>query len=1025
MSARFGLVGALLLICGLLASSASAAPPPVLGAAYIVAAPPTSALQSATIQVPVTVQNTGDEPWLTGGTNPVTLSYHWYDAVGNVVVWEGARTPLGADVPLTASRQVQANVVAPSLPGTYRLNFALVKEGAAWFPQSQPFAVTITPAINAATYQIVAPPQSIPAGGSGQFSVAVQNAGNQTWNATGPNQFALSYHWYDGTGNVMIWEGARTPLGADVAPGTARTIAATVNAPSAAGSYVLRFAIVREGIAWLPPSEPIAVNAVPAYFATFTEPALPVFIAGGTYDVPVTIRNSGAATWNATGANLVDVSYHWHDLAGTTVVWDGVRTPLPANVDIGGTTTVTMKIAAPNVAGSYVLTLDLVREGVAWFQQLGATPFRIPANVAQIRFAAAFGVAPQLSGYWVEEKTVPVALTNTGNVAWSAAGPNPVNLSYHILDSSGRAVVWDGRRTPLGGDLLPGQTRSLSIAFTAPASSGDFVLVIDLVREGIGWFADGGAPAARVPLSITSGLSAGYGPTTTPAQVTIGAVVPLQVTVINYGPRTWPAAGANPVSVSYHIRNKAGEAVVWDGARGQLPADVPANSQVNVTINVALPQATGDYTLAWDLVQEGVAWFSTFGVTSKVEPFTVVPGVVFYGKGFGHGIGMSQYGANGWATGAAGITLNAEQIIAKYYPGTTFQFVDAARSQVRVLLSQPSSQSRYRCGDNQYFDGSLGEITSAGGFRVLDEQAANAEIGRSGPNQNWQFVARGAGVEVWNNAGATPQLVKLIPAVAVVPLDPTQPLRFMQKGTYRGNFRLTNLGGTLRVVNVATWDDYVRGVIPLEMPSTWHPEALKAQAYAARSYGYSSYRGGASDYDVSDDQSDQCYGGSRVEVASTNTAVAATAGKLITYNNAAIRAYFASSSGGYTLAFGCWGNRVVRSGGTWVCTPDETQPFLAATPDPADLKVTSPANPRASWNRTFTGTDIRNAVQRCNGVDIGVLQAVDVSNQVPVNVGHVISVRIYGSFGSVDLRADDFLRTCLGLPSTMVRLAPF
>ena len=235
---------------------------------------------------------------------------------------------------------------------------------------------------------------------------------------------------------------------------------------------------------------------------------------------------------------------------------------------------------------------------------------------------------------------------------------------------------------------------------------------------------------------------------------------------------------------------------------------------------------------------------------------------------------------------------------------------------------------------------------------------------------------------------------------------------------------MTSLGGTLRVVNVLTWDDYIRGVIPLEMPTTWHPEALKAQAYAARSYGYNSYNGSA-DYDVSDDQADQCYGGSRVEVASTNAAVQATAGKLITYNNAAIRAYFASSNGGYTLPYGCFGNRVVRSGSTWACTPDPNQPFLGAVPDPADRAVNSPANPRASWTVTFTGQQIRDAVIRCNGTDIGTLQAVDLSNRsVPV-VGHVISVRLIGSFGSVDLQAEAFLRTCLALRSTMVRLTTF
>jgi len=263
------------------------------------------------------------------------------------------------------------------------------------------------------------------------------------------------------------------------------------------------------------------------------------------------------------------------------------------------------------------------------------------------------------------------------------------------------------------------------------------------------------------------------------------------------------------------------------------------------------------------------------------------------------------------------------------------------------------------------------------------------------------------------------------PSAAVIPLDPNQPLGFLEKGIYRGNLRFTSLGGTLRAINVATWDDYLRGVVPLEMPTTWHPEALKAQALAARSYAYNSYKGGSTDYDVSDDQSDQCYGGSRVEVASSNAAVTATAGRLITFNNAAIRAYFASSNGGYTLPYGCFGNRVVRSGSSWVCTPDPAQPFLAAVPDPADRAVNSPANPRASWTVTFTGSEIRNAVLRCNGVDIGTLQAVDLSNRsVPV-VGHVISVRLIGSFNSVDLQGEQFLKTCLALRSTMVRLNPF
>jgi hypothetical protein len=116
-------------------------------------------------------------------------------------------------------------------------------------------------------------------------------------------------------------------------------------------------------------------------------------------------------------------------------------------------------------------------------------------------------------------------------------------------------------------------------------------------------------------------------------------------------------------------------------------------------------------------------------------------------------------------------------------------------------------------------------------------------------------------------------------------------------------------------------------------------------------------------------------------------------------------------------------NNVVRSGGTWVCSPG--QPYLAPVPDPADRMVAAPANPRASWTVTFTSDQMRAAVLRCGGPDIGQLQAVDVSNQVPAGVGHPISVRVFGTAASADLRADDLLRNCLGLRSTMVRLNPF
>ena len=878
-----------------------------------------------------------------------------------------------------------------------------------------------------ATYTAT-PPAQVSAGTAFTLAVTLANTGTEPWYATGPQPINLGYHWIDAGGTSVVWDGARTPLGADVLPGGQRTVQAQVQAPANPGSFFLLLALVQEGVGWLPPSAPYPMAAITGYAATFGQVTLPTFITGNTYQLKVPVTNTGTVSWPAAVAPpgavpvpQVTLSYHWHDITGRTIVWDGRRSPLPANVDPLGSVVVDATVVAPPASCVCILTFDLVREGIAWFGQLGSTPLRLPSFVAPVTYAAVFGAPATAAAYFGEGKTLQVTVTNAGNIPWNATGPNPVTLSYHVFDPSGNAVIWDGPRTPLTADVAPGASATLAISYVAPSTAGTYVVAIDLVREGISWFQFLGSQPFRQSLVVTSGLAAGYGATTTPQQATIGATLQLTVQVSNYGQRTW-TPGA--FSLSYHIFNSNGDAIVWDGTRGVLPGNVPPFTTVSVPISVALPSKTGDYVLGWDMVQEGVAWFSQLGVIRKAEPFSVVPGVTFFGSGFGHGVGMSQYGANGYAAGAAGPAMTGEQIIAKYYPGTALQFVDPSRPFNRVLLSAPSSQGRFVCGDNRYFDGALADLSSTGGMRVLDEGAGNVIIAQGGGGQNFQIVARGGVVEVWQNWAPVNRVYAGPGPVTVTPIDTQQSIRFDQKGgAYRGNLRFTYLGGTLRVINAVSYDDYTRGVLPLEMPTSWHPEALKAQAYAARTYSYTSYKGGSRDYDVTDDQADQCYGGTRVEVPASNLAVNLTLGKVITYQGASIRAYFASSSGGYTLNDGCWMNNVVRIGGSWGCSGGS--PYLAAVPDPGDRLVTTPANPRASWTITFTSDQMRNAVLRCGGPDIGVLQGVDVSNQVPAGVGHVISVRVFGSWANVDLKADDLLRSCLGLRSTMVRLNPF
>jgi hypothetical protein len=151
---RKGAIAAVALACLLVqAGGALAGPAPVpLAATYQPSMPPSMGAASDTI-VAVVLTNTGDETWKSFAppeTAPkagqIALSYHWYDQTGATLAWDGLRTSVGADVPPQGTRTVNAQVRVPTAPGTYLLRFALIKEGVAWFPPSQPFPVQVTPA---------------------------------------------------------------------------------------------------------------------------------------------------------------------------------------------------------------------------------------------------------------------------------------------------------------------------------------------------------------------------------------------------------------------------------------------------------------------------------------------------------------------------------------------------------------------------------------------------------------------------------------------------------------------------------------------------------------------------------------------------------------------------------------------------------------------------------------------------------------------------------------------------------------
>ena len=127
---------------------------------------------------------------------------------------------------------------------------------------------------------------------------------------------------------------------------------------------------------------------------------------------------------------------------------------------------------------------------------------------------------------------------------------------------------------------------------------------------------------------------------------------------------------------------------------------------------------------------------------------------------------------------------------------------------------------------------------------------------------------------------------------------------------YHGKLMIKNIGGKLTVINDIELEDYIKGVVPSEMPPSWEYEALKAQAIAARSYALANLgKQSKYGYDLKDNTEDQAYGGASSETNITNKAVDETNGLVLTYDMKIISAYYSASAGGMTST-SIWGGYV-------------------------------------------------------------------------------------------------------------------
>ena len=352
------------------------------------------------------------------------------------------------------------------------------------------------------------------------------------------------------------------------------------------------------------------------------------------------------------------------------------------------------------------------------------------------------------------------------------------------------------------------------------------------------------------------------------------------------------------------------------------------------------------------------------------------------GHGYGHGHGMSQWGAYG----AASKGMTWRSIVGFYYPGTTLQAVPNSTIRVQLRILGYSNAVVYNSSSLQY---------SAGGsaFKTLGAPSAITRF-RLQPSSTGLAMQQWVG-GAWKAFATPASPLKLRDSRGAVTVGVWSSSRgdYVPRA-YRGDIVVNHISSTQQsTVNTLLMEDYLKAVVPAEMPSSWSAEALKAQAVAARTYAAQNRAEPAArtrTYDTCDTTSCQMYSGMPAEAASTDAAIAATSGQMLMYGGSPAFTQFSASNGGYMVAGG--------------------QPYLVTKADPYDGAIPNSAN---SWTKDIPLTTIERTWP-----SIGSFQRMRVLLRDTHGTwgGRILSLALDGSKGSVTMSGTSF-QWALGMRS--------
>lgn len=333
-------------------------------------------------------------------------------------------------------------------------------------------------------------------------------------------------------------------------------------------------------------------------------------------------------------------------------------------------------------------------------------------------------------------------------------------------------------------------------------------------------------------------------------------------------------------------------------------------------------------------------------------------GFTFTGGGWGHGVGMSQWGARGLAANGR----NHQQILTHYYTGTAVSTHDVSND-LRVLVAERA-----------------GTVTV-----VTTGSTTVSGIGTVGAGATLRFTRSGSSTVVSGAlSGSRTDPIEVVFSAPVTVSPPGYSYRYG-----RLSVRVDAAGGLRAIISRLSMQQYLYGIG--EMPSSWPAEALKAQATASRTFAQKrrAARSSTSDFDLYGSVLHQAYTGTKFEVAAWRNAVDATASQVVTYGGGLIDAVYSASSGGHTE----------NSEIVWV----SAVPYLKGVDDPYDA---TGGNPNGAWSRTYSGAQLGSWFGLGTVTNVQILGNTGTSGRVDK-----ATVRLTGTGGTKDVNGATFRST--------------